>query len=113
MGRIRRPGPQPISRARRDAGGFRREALQFAFEIANHVGGCREKLVVVLIAAAEGDIVVGVFACALVPFGAHALAYVFHVAILSGQFSDGCSMRSITMKSPGPLAASSFKPNCS
>ena len=75
MGRIRRPGPQPISSARRAAGSdSRRETLEFAFEIANDIGGSGEEFGVILIATSEGDVVVGVFPGALVPVGAHALA---------------------------------------
>ncbi len=59
------------------------EAAEFAFEIADEVGRGGEEFGVVLIAAAEGDVVIGVFARAIVPIGAHALAYVFHVVSLA------------------------------
>ena len=48
-----------------------REARQLRFQVANDVGASREKLFLVLLAAAEGDVVVGVFAGARVPVGAH------------------------------------------
>jgi hypothetical protein len=51
--------------------------------IADEVGRGGEEFGVVLVSAAEGDVVVRVFACAIVPIGPHALAYVFHVVILS------------------------------
>jgi hypothetical protein len=48
------------------------EALELFFEFAENVGGGGEELGFVLIAAAESDIVVGVFEGAGVPIGAHA-----------------------------------------
>ena len=48
------------------------EALQLQFQALDDVGAGGEELLVVLFAAAEGDVVVGVFAGALVPVGAHA-----------------------------------------
>ncbi len=39
----------------------------------HHVGAGGEELLVVLLAAAEGDVIIGVFAGALVPIVAHAL----------------------------------------
>jgi hypothetical protein len=50
------------------------KALQLAFEVADDVGGRREEFAVVLVAAAEGHVVICVFAGALVPVGAHAVA---------------------------------------
>ena len=68
-----RPGPHPISRARPGLRIARRKALQFHFERADHIGRRGEKFVVFLVLAAESDVIVSVFASALVPFGAHLL----------------------------------------
>ncbi len=48
-----------------------RQARQLRFQVAQDVGRGSEKLFVVLFAAAEGDVVIGVFAGASVPIGAH------------------------------------------
>ena len=67
----------------------RREPFEFAFQITDHVRRGREKFFVVLIAPAEGDVIVSIFARAVIPLGAHTVANcliggrVFHPAILS------------------------------
>lgn len=58
---------------RRGAAG---EARQLGFEHPDGGGRGGEELAVGLLAAAEGDVVVGVLAGALVPVGAHALQHV-------------------------------------
>src|SRR5581483_4975584 len=50
------------------------QALQLRLKLAQHVRRRGFKLCFLLIAPAEGDVVVRVFASALVPIGAHALA---------------------------------------
>ena len=83
MGRSSRPGPQPISRARRGSGGCAwGKPLQFRFEFTNNIRGGGEKLVVILIPASEGYKVVGILARTLVPFCAHALVN-FHTSIVA------------------------------
>src|ERR1022692_3768771 len=89
-GRMRRPGPQPISSAFRPfgrgwPGGRRRfssariarlagraETLQFRSHRADHIRGGSQKLGVILFAPPEGDVVVQIFAGPLVPVLAHA-----------------------------------------
>ena len=75
-------GPHQASRAAAD---FERRIpaahpFQVQFQALHNFAGRGEKLFVVLLAPAEGNIVVGVFAGALVPIGAHALQYfgIFH-----------------------------------
>ena len=61
--------PWPTSDFERTA--FARHTFEFRFQSADYIGTGCEELFIVLFAAAEGDIVVGVFTGALVPFGTH------------------------------------------
>ena len=80
IGRIRRPGPQPISSAASRAA----HAFQLELQGLDDIGAGGEELLVVLLAAAESDVIVGIFAGALVPIGAHAFQYfgIFHRQLL-------------------------------
>ena len=68
--------PGPASDFERTA--FARHTLEFRFQSADHIGTGCEELFVVLFAAAEGYVVVGVFASALIPFGTHRLDHIAH-----------------------------------
>ncbi len=60
------------------------ESLEVEFQALDQIVGGGKELFVVLFAPPEGDVIVGVFAGALVPIGAHALQYfgVIHLALL-------------------------------
>ncbi len=60
MGRIKRPEPQPISRARAAAALLRFQAAEFCFQVIDDSSGGRQKLRIALAAAPEGDVVAGI-----------------------------------------------------
>ena len=80
-----------FERAAHADGNARGQAFQLAFEIANNIGGGGEELAVVLFAAAKSDVVVRVFAGALVPLGAHAVVNGLSAEIDSTLLSFDCS----------------------
>jgi hypothetical protein len=58
----------------RTAVGLRRQPLELGFDIRDDVECSGQESGFILIASAEGDVIVSVFAGAFVPIGAHALA---------------------------------------
>ena len=75
LGEVAAQRPHQASRAAAD---FERRipaahAFQVPLQALHDVAGGGEKLLVVLLPAAESDVIVSVFAGALVPVGAHAL----------------------------------------
>ena len=81
MGRIRRPGPQPISSA---ASRARQRASVSTSRPRTTSAAGGEELLLVLLAAPEGHVVIGVLAGAPVPVGAHALEHlgIVHLAVV-------------------------------
>ena len=81
-----------------------RQALQFPAERADHIGGGGEELLVVLIVPAERDIVVGVFARALIPIGAHAFEYlgIFHVEAVFFNVAESATTLQLRVATLGP-----------
>jgi hypothetical protein len=72
-------------------------SFHFDFEPAHHVRAGGEELGFILLAAAEGYVVIGIFRGTLVPVGAHAVEYlgVVHLAVViltSWLFSFGKSV---------------------
>jgi hypothetical protein len=77
LGEIRAERAHETSRPAADFERFQatrgRQALDLAAQAAHHVGSGRQELRVVLLAAAERDVVIRILAGAFVPFLAHAV----------------------------------------